>query len=507
MLPKRLQMFSRLDCAIRQDGGFFVLSVAFLIVSLVCARPAWAEDAPVSQVGKAVFLTGQVTVGAQKGAARPMRQGDGIAEGDTVRTGADGHVYFRMNDNGFLAVRPNSQLRIEAYAWDSNDPSRNRIRLFTDKGVVRSVTGKAGSAARERFRMNTPVAAIGVRGTDFTVSSGEDVIHVSVLQGTVSVSPYGNGCDVNALGPCTGELARDIGENARDMALEVRHAQTPVQVPIENVPDLQKSQQIRLEEHGSTKKGIDAAQGEHETGNGQNAGAAQEDSALARKDDTQEDSAAKTPGVPGSNELRKDDVAVKEGIVQEDRDKQVDLRAGEVLSDQVPQVLEDHPRTAIWWGRWQAFVQPDETDRTIAELANVEGREVAVGNKVYSLFRDKNQPLPTDDVGITQFSLTESEAWVRTEENLLAAGVLDGELTIDFERMLFSTWLSVSETNRIHMLSASGRINPRGFFSDNGRSNTVIRGTVAAQGTQAGYVFSHPLDQVRELTGVTIWQR
>ena len=34
---------------------------------------------------------------------------------------------------------------------------------------MRSITGQWGEAARDRFRLNTPIAAIGVRGTDFIV--------------------------------------------------------------------------------------------------------------------------------------------------------------------------------------------------------------------------------------------------------------------------------------------------------------------------------------------------
>jgi hypothetical protein len=520
MLPKPFLLLPRAGLV---ESGLVRLRLVlgFVLLAAFCmARPVWAEAAaPAASgpVGKAVFLTGQVSIAPQKGAKRPMRQGDAIAEGDTVRTGADGHVYFRMTDNGFLAVRPNSQLRVEAYAWDPADPSRNRIRLFTDKGVVRSVTGKAGSAARERFRMNTPVAAIGVRGTDFTVSSGKDVIHVAVLQGTVSVSPYGNGCDIDALGPCTGELARDIGENARNMALEVRHMQTPIQVPIQKVPDLQKSNEIRPDEHASRGKNsmtqeksgtADASnavtQKESETADAPTAageGVLAQEEPGAIEVAQGEKASDGTPDVAGDGGLRQDDaVAIKDSILQGDRDKQVDLQAGQVLGQ-----TESHFAPAIWWGRWQAFLQPGETDKSITALAAA-GREITVGNQVYMLYRDREQPMPTGS-GVAQFSLTESEAWVKTGGELSPASVLDGRLIIDFGQRAFSTHLSVSEADRIHALFASGRVNTRGFFSDDGRSGMTVTGAVAAQGTQAGYVFSHPLDAVRELTGVTLWRQ
>lgn len=41
------------------------------------------------------------------------------------------------------------------------------VRFRLDRGVARAISGAAAEGARERFRLNTPLVAIGVRGTDF----------------------------------------------------------------------------------------------------------------------------------------------------------------------------------------------------------------------------------------------------------------------------------------------------------------------------------------------------
>ena len=48
---------------------------------------------------------------------------------------------------------------------------------------MRSVTGQWGEASRDRFRLNTPIAAIGVKGTDFVVKVENGKTFASVLSG------------------------------------------------------------------------------------------------------------------------------------------------------------------------------------------------------------------------------------------------------------------------------------------------------------------------------------
>ena len=68
-----------------------------------------------------------------------------------------------------------------------------RIRLLNlisvqvaSKGCVCS----AAESARDRFRLNTPIAAIGVRGTDFVVSATQNSIMAVVNAGAIVVSPF-----------------------------------------------------------------------------------------------------------------------------------------------------------------------------------------------------------------------------------------------------------------------------------------------------------------------------
>lgn len=93
--------------------------------------------------------------------------GSDVAMGDKVKTDRNGEVQLLFTDDTRLVVGPNSSLVIEAYLLRS----KSRANNFTVRalgGSFRMITGKSAKAA---YKIKTPTATIGVRGTsfDFTV--------------------------------------------------------------------------------------------------------------------------------------------------------------------------------------------------------------------------------------------------------------------------------------------------------------------------------------------------
>lgn len=95
---------------------------------------------------------------------RPAKAGDTVREGDSVVTGADGEVHIAMEDEGQLAVRPNTRLRIAKYKAEGGSGDSSVIALV--EGALRSVTGWIGKYNPRGYAIRTPTATIGVRGTD-----------------------------------------------------------------------------------------------------------------------------------------------------------------------------------------------------------------------------------------------------------------------------------------------------------------------------------------------------
>ena len=173
------------------------------MAAALCA-PALALAAA---VGEVTFAAGDARI---EGVSAKLARGAQVEVGQTIVTGAGGHVHVRFVDDAFVAVRPNSQLSVDDYAWDPDHAAANRVKFTLRSGTGRLITGKAGQANKQGFRLNTPMAAIGVRGTDFVVRASADTTRVSVQQGAVVMAPYGSGCSADALGACGGTLARQL---------------------------------------------------------------------------------------------------------------------------------------------------------------------------------------------------------------------------------------------------------------------------------------------------------
>jgi hypothetical protein len=213
--PKR----SGLAPACRPDGvvGWAVALCAALFLGAMAA-PARAQGQ--AAVGEVSFVSGAAVV-TNRGQA-PVSVGSKVFAGDRLQTAAQSHVHVRFLDNAFVSLRPETELHIELYEYDPADPGRSRVKFSLNKGTSRLITGRGGQSAKENFRVNTPVSAIGIRGTDFVVQTSQESTRVAVHQGAVVLSPLDSGCSAQALGPCAGPGARELAGSLSFQYLEVR---------------------------------------------------------------------------------------------------------------------------------------------------------------------------------------------------------------------------------------------------------------------------------------------
>ncbi len=113
--------------------------------------------------GKVTLVQGKVE--AQSGGqTRVLAAGDPVCVGETIATAAAALVQIRMLDDGIIAVRPETRLKIEKFAYAGAKDDTSLVALLT--GAIRVVTGKLGRSHPENDLIRTPSGTIGVRGTD-----------------------------------------------------------------------------------------------------------------------------------------------------------------------------------------------------------------------------------------------------------------------------------------------------------------------------------------------------
>lgn len=133
--------------------------LAFLTVLAVC-NPAFAAEL----FGSVDAISGSASVSGKDGKPGAISTGQKIYAGQTINTASDGEVQLVTEDGGIIALRPDTTFRVDEYQADGG--SGDRIFMSLLKGAVRSITGWIGKHDNAAYRLTTPTATIGIRGTD-----------------------------------------------------------------------------------------------------------------------------------------------------------------------------------------------------------------------------------------------------------------------------------------------------------------------------------------------------
>ncbi len=166
-----------------------------LLAALLLLAPLAATAAGVA--GTVVMLTGRATALGVDGTVRTLAKNDTVFSGDLVNSGAGSYVNLKFADGAFFLLRPETRFQIEQYDYVAaatpvapvkpppaaatpppaplvttpqqqagSGTSRAFFRLV--KGGFRSVSGLIGKLNHDDYRVSTPVATIGIRGTRYS---------------------------------------------------------------------------------------------------------------------------------------------------------------------------------------------------------------------------------------------------------------------------------------------------------------------------------------------------
>lgn len=434
--------------------GVFAFGIAFGTGFGVIAT-SHADDAV--PVGKTTLVIGIAYI-EQNGKKVRLKSGQAIYDNRQIITSGNGYVHIRFDDQGLVSVRPNSRLNIEKYHYNSVKPAASTVKFNLVKGSARSVSGKAAKAARQRFRMNTPLAAIGVRGTDFVVRADQQNVQAIVNEGAIVVAPFSDQCSVDSLGPCAVFNAVELQGNTQQL-LKFNH--------LLDAPELLPASERTLRD-----------QLEHEV------------------DDTE-----------GDNSKKRGDKA-NYALYSERQANQTldDASPTPIVTDFTPSAAVATPSLTdkqLVWGRW---ADPLASDKIVLSYAEASAdRRVTVGNSQYVLFR---QGLGSQQVqsglGAVSFALDSAQANYVVNGNRSAMTVQGGFLNINFNNNSFDTQLNLQHSATGDMsITAGGKIADGGYFNSR-TPDQQLSGAVSLDGKEAGYLFHKELNNAT-VEGVTLW--
>lgn len=152
-----------------------LMTLWLLLVSGACLAAA----------GTIEVVVGSARVFQHHGQERPAIRGDQLYEGETVVTGSQANVKLRMLDEASVWIRPDTRFRIERYRSTKHGAPSDEARLHLVSGSIRQLTGSIGKVSSADYRLTTPNATIGIRGTEF------DAVFVTPQAATQLNTPAG----------------------------------------------------------------------------------------------------------------------------------------------------------------------------------------------------------------------------------------------------------------------------------------------------------------------------
>lgn len=445
----------------------YLLRIACLLLAVGCAHA--------NEAGRIVYVVGQVNV-----ANHGINQGDPVHEGDEITTGADGYVYLKTVDNGFLILRPSSRARIVNYHVDRNNPKNTRIKLELLNGVARSISGEAVKEARQNFRFNTPVAAIGVRGTDFTVFTDSETSRVAVISGGIVVAGFAGACGPEGSGPCEGNASRELFANQVGQMLQVRRGQAAPQLMAGSMAVVEAGAP-RVDDNGG--KGGTAPAGSNEVSLD-----AQKGANLQRQANAVDVPVTTTPPVIETRPVKEPETPV------------------------VPTIPVVPPKE-ITWGRWQA-VMGKAPNADLSKMIK-DGVQIDLNSYFVLYVAKQGASWTTPERGKVGFGLANSEAYIfdQGSKQVSSASLQNGSLEFNFDNKTFDTRFDLIAGAESFKMQAQGTVGSDGRFYGNSQfsapTNMNVNGILgSAEAGDAYYLFqSSKIGGNRVVSGATYWKK
>src|SRR5574340_252480 len=151
-----------------------------LVVSLVLLSGGNAAYANVA--GHVQFVNGAVQLTDAAGQTHSVKKGDAVNEGDTLTSAKDASAQIKMQDGGLVAMRADTRLKFDSFIFSGKQDGSEQSFFSLLKGGFRAVTGLIGQVNKSSYKITTPVATIGIRGTDhetFVVAPGTELAAVA----------------------------------------------------------------------------------------------------------------------------------------------------------------------------------------------------------------------------------------------------------------------------------------------------------------------------------------
>jgi hypothetical protein len=177
--------------------------IAILLFSISTVGAHAADDTAVGSISE---VEGEAQI-ASRGGTPTAVVGAPVHLNDELRTGTEGHLEVTFRDDTVLTLGEDASITIDRYVFNP-DQGIGEVLLQSTQGAFHFATGRLKELQGKAIMVTTPVANIGVRGTEFWAGPDEEDFSVLLLEGAISVDNQAGSVALSTPGQATAIRSR-----------------------------------------------------------------------------------------------------------------------------------------------------------------------------------------------------------------------------------------------------------------------------------------------------------
>jgi hypothetical protein len=158
-----------------------------------------AERTEQSVVARVVDIKGNVSAinrADKNSKERPLSLGNPLYNSDTISSERDSYALLVFPDGQKITLQANSEMDIKQYNYQIKG-KKDQVLLRLANGGLRALTGSIGKNDHNAYKLDTPVATIGIRGSGGDTATDGTGLQQTTWQDTMFVrTPSGEEYDV-----------------------------------------------------------------------------------------------------------------------------------------------------------------------------------------------------------------------------------------------------------------------------------------------------------------------
>ena len=162
---------------------FLALVLVIGFGALAVSGPSFAQRAQ----GYVLEVSGNVTGQVGTGQPAKVEKGQTLVNNATVTTAAQSFAVLKFEDGTAILLKENTSFQVQHYTYNPKAPENANAIFNLVRGGLRMITGLVTSRNRDALKVATPVATIGIRGTEF-MAELVNPLFLQVINGVITAT-------------------------------------------------------------------------------------------------------------------------------------------------------------------------------------------------------------------------------------------------------------------------------------------------------------------------------